>query len=133
MALYRKGQVAEIAQINPETLRFYEKNKLIPEPERTASGYRLYPEAVFLRLDFIKNAKASGFSLKQIHEFFQLVENQEVGLEEMLPNIDQKINELDSRIKSLEEMRNSLIEFRNRGSESVECPYIRAYLNNFRE
>ena len=133
MANFFKGQIAKIAQINPETLRFYEKSKLIPAPDRSESGYRLYSEAVLHRLEFIKNAKASGFTLKQIKEMFSIVENQDVDMEDIKHTVDEKIREIDLKISSLEEMRASLINFNNNGQQSIQCPHIQAYLNNFKE
>ncbi len=133
MAEYYRGQVAEIAQVNTETLRFYEKNKLIPAPKRTKSGYRVYSDAVINRLAFIKIAKASGFTLKQIKEMFDLVESREVNLEDLTIAVDEKINEIDSRISSLQEMKAALVFFKNKGQNSIQCPHIQAFLNNFEE
>lgn len=133
MADYLKGQIAEIAQINSETLRFYEKIKLVPPPMRTKSGYRVYSEAVLNRLEFIKNAKASGFTLKQIKEMFNIVENRDAKIDEITKAVDEKIMEIDTRISSLEEMKSSLIIFKNEGQKSIQCPHILAFLNNFEE
>jgi DNA-binding transcriptional MerR regulator len=133
MANYLKGQIADIAQINPETLRFYEKIKLIPAPMRTKSGYRVYSEAVLNRLEFIKNAKASGFTLKQIKEMFNFIENRDADFEDIAKAVNEKITEIDSRISSLEEMKSALILFTNEGEKSIQCPHIHAFLHNFKE
>lgn len=133
MSEYFRGQVAQIAQINVETLRYYEKNKLLPSPKRTKSGYRVYSEAVVNRLDFIKNAKASGFTLKQIKEMFEMVEKRDVNIEEINIAVDEKIKEIDARISSLEEIKDALLFFKNNSENSIQCPHIRAFLNNFPE
>lgn len=132
MADYLKGQIAEIAQINSETLRFYERSKLIPPPRRTKSGYRLYSEATLNRLEFIKNAKSAGFTLKQIKEMFTIAENQGVDMKDVAQIVDEKIKEIDSRISSLEEMKAALINFKNNERQSIQCPYILALSNDFK-
>jgi DNA-binding transcriptional MerR regulator len=63
-----RGQLAQRAQINLETVRFYEQEGLLATPSRTASGYRKFTEAEVGRLAFVKRAKSLGFSLKEIRE-----------------------------------------------------------------
>ena len=63
MKYYLRGEIAKMADINVETLRYYEKNKLIPTPKRTEKGYRLYSKDILNILAFIKSAR---FTLEQI-------------------------------------------------------------------
>jgi DNA-binding transcriptional MerR regulator len=63
-----RGQLAQRAQINLETVRFYEQEGLLAAPLRTASGYRKFAESTVDRLAFLKRAKALGFSLAEIRE-----------------------------------------------------------------
>ena len=63
-----RGQLAQRAQINLETVRFYEQEGLLAPPSRTASGYRKFEEAAVDRLAFVKRAKVLGFSLGEIRE-----------------------------------------------------------------
>lgn len=60
MEYYLRGEIAKMADINVETLRYYEKNKLIPIPRRTENGYRLYSKDILIILAFIKSAKSAG-------------------------------------------------------------------------
>jgi DNA-binding transcriptional MerR regulator len=62
------GELARRADVNIQTIRFYERQKLLPEPERKPSGYRVYGDSDLRRLLFIRQAKALGFSLEEIHE-----------------------------------------------------------------
>lgn len=133
MAEYLKGQIAEMAQINPETLRFYEKTNLIPLPKRSKSGYRLYPESVLYRLEFIKNAKASGFTLNQIKEMFSITESRNICMNDLIKTVDEKISEIDSRIAVLNEMKAMLNSFKNSEECPNQCPHMKAFLNNFKE
>jgi DNA-binding transcriptional MerR regulator len=132
MSEYLKGQIAEIAQTNPETLRFYEKCNLIPSPKRSKSGYRLYPESVLYRLEF-KNAKASGFTLNQIKEMFAITENRNVSMNDLIKAADEKISEIDSRIAVLVEMKALLNSFKSSEECPNQCPHMKAFLNSFKE
>jgi MerR family mercuric resistance operon transcriptional regulator len=68
----KTGELAKRAGVNVETLRFYERKGLLPEPQRRASGYRDYPEESVTRIRFIKRAQGLGFSLDEIHELLAL-------------------------------------------------------------
>jgi DNA-binding transcriptional MerR regulator len=60
----RTGQVAKLAGVNVETLRFYEREGILPEPPRRVSGYREYPDETVDLIRFIKRAQELGFSLR---------------------------------------------------------------------
>ncbi len=62
------GELARRAGVNIQTVRFYERQRLIPQPARKPSGYRVYGEADLHRLLFIRQAKELGFSLEEIRE-----------------------------------------------------------------
>tara|TARA_B100001248_G_C27398410_1_gene467598 strand:- start:4390 stop:4782 length:393 start_codon:yes stop_codon:yes gene_type:complete len=68
----RTKDILEKANIDRETLRFYETKGLLPKINRTDSGYRIYPEDTLNRIQFIKTAKGAGFTLKEIKELVQL-------------------------------------------------------------
>ena len=62
----RSGELAKAADVNVETLRYYERRGLLPEPPRRESGYRVYPAESISRLRFIKGAQELGFTLEEI-------------------------------------------------------------------
>jgi len=66
------GKAAKRAGLSVDTLRYYEREGLLPSPRRTASSYRLYDEAAIARLRFINRAKVLGFTLAEIRELLQL-------------------------------------------------------------
>ena len=72
METFTIGQMAKQAGVNIETVRFYEREGLIPEPPRKASGYRQYSPDFVKRILFIKRAQTLGFSLKEIAELLDL-------------------------------------------------------------
>ena len=67
-------EVLNRAEIDRETLRFYEHKGLLPPTKRTSSGYRIFSEEVISRLQFIKTAKGAGFTLSEIKELVELKE-----------------------------------------------------------
>jgi DNA-binding transcriptional MerR regulator len=66
------GQVATAANVNIQTIRYYERRGMFAAPRRTASGYRQYTQDAVSRLRFIKHAQELGFSLKEIQELLDL-------------------------------------------------------------
>ncbi len=70
MEMLSIGQIARRAGVGVETVRFYEREGLLEEPPRRASGYRQYDEQVVKRLHFIKRAQKLGFSLKEIRNYY---------------------------------------------------------------
>jgi DNA-binding transcriptional MerR regulator len=65
------GQLARSARVNVETIRFYERKGLMPEPARAPSGYRLYDRSDFERLAYIGRAKELGFTLREILDLLE--------------------------------------------------------------
>ena len=72
MAAMRIGEVARRSGVGVETIRYYEREGLLPEPERRPSGYRQYDGSTVERLEYIRRAKDLGFTLKEIGELLDL-------------------------------------------------------------
>ena len=106
---YRIGALAKQAGVSVETLRFYEQQGLLPKPERSESGYRLYPKEALNQVAFILRAKAVGFSLKDIAGLLDLEINREQETCQTVKNFAQeKLAEIENKIRELEQMRNAL-------------------------
>jgi DNA-binding transcriptional MerR regulator len=71
----RIGELSAKAGVNVQTIRFYEREKLLRKPVRTASGYRTFEEADLERVRFIKDSQQLGFSLKEIKELLEIHES----------------------------------------------------------
>ncbi|HEX3048636.1 MAG TPA: MerR family transcriptional regulator [Bacillota bacterium] len=112
MANYLRNQVAKMAGVDIETLRYYEKKGLIL-PERLENGYRVYSEEVLHRLNFIKRAKEAGFTLEEIRKTLTLFDA-ELDFSDlsnvMAEGIAVKIQEIDTRIARLMEVREILLQ-----------------------
>jgi len=122
------GRLAEAADSDVETIRYYERRGLIPEPPRGRNGYRLYPAAAVERLRFIQRAKTLGFSLAEITDLLRLQDaNADRG--EIRALTRQKRTDLEQRIADLQRMRAVLADLEERctGHGPAEsCPIIEA-------
>jgi Hg(II)-responsive transcriptional regulator len=110
MEILSIGQVARRAGVGVETVRFYEREGLLEEPPRRASGYRQYSEEVVTRLHFIKRAQQLGFSLKEITELLLLRVDAQTSCEEVKHRTEAKIAEVERKLVELQRMRQALFQ-----------------------
>ncbi len=121
------GELAKKVNCSVQAIRLYEKEGLIPEPERTESGYRVYSDSYIEKINFIRNAKSIGLTLKKIKELFDLSQketasriNAKVVLKKEIDNLNEKIKTFTSVKTFLEEL-NSCCE----GSMPLDqCPIM---------
>ena len=121
------GRLAREVGINLETVRFYERQGLLPRPPRSASGYRLFPTDAKRRLKFIKRAQELGFSLSEIRELLALRMSRRTTSGEIRKRTEAKIVDIEGKIRSLDSMRKSLLKLVRScgGCASVsECPIL---------
>ena len=111
------GELAKLTGLTAKTIRYYELLKLIPEPRRTETGYRLYSETDVQRLEFIKKAKQIGLSLEDIRDILTLHDTNQPPCVHVLALIDQKLAYLDALLGALQEFREDLSRLRH---ESVQ-------------
>jgi MerR family mercuric resistance operon transcriptional regulator len=123
------GQVARRAEVGVETVRFYERQGLVPEPPRSASGYRQYPEETIARLRFIQRAKELGFSLKEVEELISLRVDGSACASDVKRKAEEKVRDTDDRMRDLRRVRKSLSQLAaactGRGS-TEECSILGA-------
>ena len=110
------GEVAERGGVNLQTIRYYEREGLLPEPPRLASGYRIFPKGAVRRVRFIKRAQELGFSLAEIRDLLSLREHADAGAQQMCERAKAKIADIEEKIRTLRAMKNAL----NRLAE--RCP-----------
>lgn len=102
------GQVARQTGVSVETIRYYEKEGLVDEPERNPSGYRQYPAETIKRILFIQRAKAIGFTLREIHDLLSIQEKPEACCGDLLSRAESKMAEIEAKINELQRMKNAL-------------------------
>lgn len=110
------GEVAERGGVNLQTIRYYEREGLLPEPPRLASGYRIFPEGAVRQVRFIKRAQELGFSLAEIRDLLSLREHADAGAQQMRERAKVKIADIEEKIRTLRVMKKAL----NRLAE--RCP-----------
>lgn len=108
METLNRSQLAEAAEVNIETLRYYERRGLIPAPPRSAANYRRYPQRTVERVRFVKHAQELGFSLEEIKELLSLRATTGARSGEVRKRAQRKIDEVAERIRSLERIRAAL-------------------------
>jgi DNA-binding transcriptional MerR regulator len=121
------GQVAKEAQVNIQTLRYYERVGMIEPDSRDASGYRAYGKDAVKRVHFIKKAQALGFTLTEIKELLALRGNSAQGRTLARKKATEKLAVIRKRIldlKSLEKTLQGLIKDCKRGSLNGPCPIL---------
>jgi MerR family mercuric resistance operon transcriptional regulator len=123
------GQLARRADVNVETVRYYERRGLLPEPPRTAAGYRQYDPDTIARLHFIKRAQDLGFTLNEVEELLSLRVDPGTSCEEVRTTASRKRREIDRKIRDLRRMKSSLEDLiaacDTRRSTSA-CPILEA-------
>src|SRR6266849_5272993 len=102
------GELAKRAQVHLETIRYYEREGLLPEPPRLASGYRMFPESAVRRVRFIKRAQELGFSLAEIRDLLSLREDAGAGAHEMRERAKAKVANIEEKIRTLQAMKHAL-------------------------
>src|SRR6516225_4805018 len=104
------GQIARRAGVGVETVRFYERQGLLEEPDRRESGYRQYTEEVVFRLRFIRRAKELGFTLKEIQELVAFRSDQSATRADVRRQAKAKIADIEGKIRDLQRMKEALLK-----------------------
>lgn len=117
----RSGELAAAAGVNQETLRYYERRGLLPEPARSLGGHRVYDDDALTVLKVIKAAQSLGFTLGETKELLTIGSHRgpRPGLRERALG---KIPEVDAKIAALQTMRAGLLEVIEAGCvDLVQC------------
>lgn len=123
------GEVADRAGVNVQTIRFYERKKLVLPASRNQSGYRQYTDDAVRRVLFIKHAQDIGFSLKEIETLLSLQVVPDSTCGDVKAHAEEKIRDVDAKIRKLQEMKAALGKLIQKCDEKApvsECPIIEA-------
>ena len=115
------GELARGTGTTPKTIRFYEQQGVLPDPPRSASGYRAYGPDDVERLEFIRRAKRLGLSLEEIKGVLQLNDRHEPTCVHVRALLDEKIGRLEQVVRDLREFRRELLALRDQAGEMVDC------------
>lgn len=107
--MLRIGELAKLAGVTPDTIRYYEKQQMMDQPARTEGGFRLYTDNDLQRLRFIRHGSQLGFTLEAIRELLSIrVDPQHHTCQESKSIVQARLSEVEARIAQLEAMRRSL-------------------------
>jgi MerR family copper efflux transcriptional regulator len=123
------SDAAKSAGLGIETVRYYEREGLLREPPRTASGYRQYKEEDVRRLSFIRRAKTLGFSLREIRELLGLTEQRAASAREVKELASAKLEQVREQIRDLQKIERALrglVEECTGVGPSSRCPILNA-------
>lgn len=127
MATLKIGQLAKAAHVNIDTIRYYERRGLIPDPPRKRSGYREYSEEYVARIRFIRRAQDLGFSLEEIKELLALRIDSVETCGQVRQRAEEKVNAIEEKIEALQRMHtilSDLIRSCNQRELSGACPIL---------
>jgi DNA-binding transcriptional MerR regulator len=110
------GRLAEQAGVSTKTIRYYESIGLLPEPARTASGYRSYDAPAVERLAFIRDAQRSGLSLAEIASVLELKERGATSCQHTRSLLERHLEELEEQIGRLRETHRVLSAMADRAA-----------------
>lgn len=97
----RIGELADTVGLPTQTIRFYEREGLLPAPERGANGYRIYDESTLTRLDFINHAQAAGLTLAEISSIIDIRDDGNAPCTHVASLVDSKLTTVRARIRDL--------------------------------
>jgi MerR family mercuric resistance operon transcriptional regulator len=120
------GELARKSEVNIETIRFYEKQGILPDPARTESGRRIYDQDDVKRLSFIHRCRGLGFSLKEIESLLSLVDDGDYTckeVREITASHAQDVKQKISALRKMESVLDAMVERCGKG-DVPECPII---------
>lgn len=124
------GEFAQRAGVAIDTVRYYERQGLLPEPQRQASGYRRYVLMDIARLQFVRRAKALGFTLTEIHELLALSDHRDDDMAGLKAKATEKLADVEARLAALTRIRDGLktLVASCPGHGALEqCPILNAF------
>jgi DNA-binding transcriptional MerR regulator len=126
------GQVAKAGGVNIQTVRFYEREGLLPAPRRSAAGYRQFTEDAVRIVTFVKRAQELGFTLREAKQLVRLRTLGPKRAEAAKAAAQGKLRDIDEKIRDLTAMRAalaSLVDSCQGSGGPITCPILEALEN----
>lgn len=122
------GEVAALSGCKVETIRYYEKQGLLPQPSRTTSGYRSYGPQDVDRLGFVTRCRALGFGLAEIRDFIGLEENPDLSCAEVDRLARRHLSQVRIKLEQLRRLEQALdvLIAGCRGGQRADCAILQA-------
>jgi len=105
---YRSGELAKLTGVSSDTLRFYERNRLLPLVPRAANGYRCYPPEALQRVLLIRRALGLGFGVAELARVLKARDSGGAPCKAVRALAGEKLEQIESQMKELVRFRNEL-------------------------
>ena len=121
---YLIGQVAKMAKVNIETIRYYERAGIMPAPQRSAGNQRIYNLTLVNRLRYIRRSRELGFSLKEITELIELDDAEMLTCDKVHLVATKHLRQVEKKIADLQQTSRVLTKLTEQCSrgEVPDCP-----------
>jgi len=121
-----RGSLGKQTGVNIETIRYYEKIGLMPDPVRSSGGYRIYDHSHLKRLSFVRRSRELGFTLREIRELLELVDGGDYTCAEVRDRTIVHLEEVAQKIRDLQKMQRILKTMAAKcdGGLVPECPIV---------
>lgn len=123
----KSSMLAEQGGVNLQTIRYYEREGLLPAPPRLRSGYRIFPESAVRRVQFIKRAQELGFSLSEVRELLSIQIDPAKECSDVQRLAKAKVADIAEKIQTLQSMKQVLTRLAEACpgcGPSSECPIL---------
>lgn len=120
------GELSRLADVNIETIRYYEKIGIMPNPPRNSSGYRIYSAPHFERLSFVRRSRELGFSQPEVRKLLTLVDEHAYTCAEVKEMTARQLSNVRDKIKDLSKLEKVLAMMVSKcaGGDIPECPIV---------
>ncbi len=131
--LIKIGELATRTGATVETIRYYEKEKLLPEPARSQGNYRLYNKAHFERLQFVLHCRTLDITLDEVRTLLQYRDKPDENCGEVNVLLDEHIDAVETRMKELVQLKQHLLALRQKcvtEAPAESCGILHALADN---
>ena len=120
------GQLSRLADVNIETIRYYEKIGIIPHPPRNSSGYRIYSTPHLGRLSFVRRCRELGFSQPEVRKLLTLIDDHNYTCAEVRDITEKQLLTVKNKIKDLRKLEQALANMIGEcdGGDIPDCPIV---------
>lgn len=129
--MFTIGELARAAGVNIQTIRYYERRKLLKPVGKSETGYRQYNQESLKRLNFIRSAKELGFTLKEAAELLEMKIGPAVDIKAVRKQAETKLKAIEKKIESLESVKkvlNEMVIACKKKSSIGDCPILKSML-----
>lgn len=124
--MYPIGEAAKKSGVHIETIRYYEREGIVPAAERTASGRRVYDAVAIARLRFVRRCRDLGFSITDIRAFLDLSDSPDRSCAEVRVIGERHLTEVRARLADLMQLETALVELVDQcADEQRDCPALK--------